>query len=45
MAPSLCDCRLPVLLKMAKRSWEIATAYRLEQFFGGIGKHLKDRRK
>lgn len=30
---------------MAQKSSEIATAYRLEQFFGGIGRHLKDRRK
>lgn len=30
---------------MAQKSSEIATAYRLEQFFHGIGKHLKDRRK
>lgn len=30
---------------MAQNSSEIGTAYRLEQFFAGIGKHLKDRRK
>jgi SRSO17 transposase len=30
---------------MAPKSSEIATAYRLEHFFGGIGVHLKDRRK
>jgi len=30
---------------MAQKSSEIATAYRLEQFFDGIGMHLKDRRK
>jgi SRSO17 transposase len=30
---------------MGQKSSEIATAYRLEQFFHGIGKHLKDRRK
>ena len=30
---------------MAQNSSELGTAYRLEQFFGGIGKHLKDRRK
>jgi SRSO17 transposase len=30
---------------MVHKSSEIATAYRLEQFFDGIGKHLKDRRK
>ena len=30
---------------MVQKTSEIATAYRLEQFFDGIGKHLKDRRK
>lgn len=30
---------------MAQKSSEIATAHRLEQFFDGIGTHLKDRRK
>lgn len=30
---------------MAHKTSEIATAYRLEQFFDSIGKHLKDRRK
>jgi SRSO17 transposase len=30
---------------MAQKSSEIGTAYRLEQFFDGLGKHLKDRRK
>lgn len=30
---------------MAQNSSEIGTAYRLEQFFAGLGKHLKDRRK
>ncbi len=30
---------------MAQKTSEIGTAYRLEQFFDGIGKHLKDWRK
>jgi SRSO17 transposase len=30
---------------MAPETSEIATASRLEEFFGGIGRHLKDRRK
>ena len=30
---------------MGHKTSEIATAYRLEQYFDGIGVHLKDRRK
>jgi hypothetical protein len=30
---------------MGHKTTEIATAYRLEQYFDGLGVHLKDRRK